>query len=104
MVSKVFEHPFDLTKVRLQSQVLDTTARFNGPIDCLVKTWKNEGFRGLYRVCHISILPTLYLVLILVVGPPSPNSWCHAGERCIVHVLQRAAKCHPTGQLPALVN
>ncbi|KAG1729532.1 mitochondrial carrier [Suillus paluster] len=49
MVSKVFEHPFDLTKVRLQSQVLDTTARFNGPIDCLVKTWKNEGVRGLYR-------------------------------------------------------
>lgn len=49
MVSKVFEHPFDLTKVRLQSQVLDTTARFNGPIDCLVKTWKNEGLRGLYR-------------------------------------------------------
>jgi ornithine carrier protein len=49
MVSKVFEHPFDLTKVRLQSQVLDTTARFNGPIDCLVKTWQNEGVRGLYR-------------------------------------------------------
>ncbi|EIW77176.1 mitochondrial carrier [Coniophora puteana RWD-64-598 SS2] len=49
MVSKVFEHPFDLTKVRLQSQVLDTSARFNGPVDCLVKTWKNEGIRGLYR-------------------------------------------------------
>jgi len=49
MVSKVFEHPFDLTKVRLQSQVLDTTARFNGPIDCLTKTWKKEGIRGLYR-------------------------------------------------------
>ncbi|OAX39927.1 mitochondrial carrier [Rhizopogon vinicolor AM-OR11-026] len=49
MVSKVFEHPFDLTKVRLQSQVLDTTARFNGPVDCLIKTWKNEGLRGLYR-------------------------------------------------------
>ncbi|KAE9387969.1 mitochondrial carrier [Gymnopus androsaceus JB14] len=32
MVSKVFEHPFDLTKVRLQSQ-----------------TWKNEGVSGLYR-------------------------------------------------------
>ena len=26
MPSKVFEHPFDLTKVRLQSQVLDATA------------------------------------------------------------------------------
>lgn len=49
MVSKVFEHPFDLTKVRLQSQVLDATARFNGPIDCLTKTWKTEGVRGLYR-------------------------------------------------------
>ncbi|KAG6841523.1 hypothetical protein C0991_008468 [Blastosporella zonata] len=49
MVSKVFEHPFDLTKVRLQSQVLDSYARFSGPIDCLVKTWKNEGVSGLYR-------------------------------------------------------
>lgn len=50
MASKVFEHPFDLTKVRLQSQVLDATARFNGPIDCLTQTWKKEGVRGLYRV------------------------------------------------------
>ncbi|KAF5380066.1 hypothetical protein D9615_006111 [Tricholomella constricta] len=49
MVSKVFEHPFDLTKVRLQSQVLDSAARFSGPIDCLTKTWKHEGIRGLYR-------------------------------------------------------
>ncbi|KAJ4468782.1 mitochondrial carrier [Lentinula aciculospora] len=49
MVSKVFEHPFDLTKVRLQSQVLDSSARFAGPIDCLTKTWKNEGISGLYR-------------------------------------------------------
>ncbi|KAG6815147.1 hypothetical protein H0H87_004687 [Tephrocybe sp. NHM501043] len=50
MVSKVFEHPFDLTKVRLQSQVLDQTARFKSPVDCLIKTWKGEGVRGLYRV------------------------------------------------------
>ncbi|EIN08785.1 mitochondrial carrier [Punctularia strigosozonata HHB-11173 SS5] len=49
MVSKVFEHPFDLTKVRLQAQVLDPTARFNGPIDCLRQTWRKEGIRGLYR-------------------------------------------------------
>lgn len=51
MASKVLEHPFDLTKVRLQSQVLDHVQRFSGPLDCLVKTWKNEGIRGLYRVC-----------------------------------------------------
>ncbi|KAL4253080.1 mitochondrial carrier family protein [Abortiporus biennis] len=49
MVSKVFEHPFDLTKVRLQSQVLDDTARFSGPLDCLTQTFKKEGIRGLYR-------------------------------------------------------
>ncbi|KAJ7232983.1 mitochondrial carrier [Mycena haematopus] len=49
IASKVFEHPFDLTKVRLQAQVLDAEARFSGPLDCLHKTWKNEGIRGLYR-------------------------------------------------------
>ncbi|GJE86444.1 mitochondrial carrier [Phanerochaete sordida] len=49
MTAKVFEHPFDLTKVRLQSQVLDSQARFSGPIDCLVQTWRKEGVRGLYR-------------------------------------------------------
>ncbi|KAG6906758.1 hypothetical protein DXG01_012261 [Tephrocybe rancida] len=49
MASKVFEHPFDLTKVRLQAQVLDASARFSGPIDCLRKTWTSEGVRGLYR-------------------------------------------------------
>ncbi|OBZ78403.1 Amino-acid transporter arg-13 [Grifola frondosa] len=49
IASKIFEHPFDLTKVRLQSQVLDATARFNGPIDCLSQTWHKEGIRGLYR-------------------------------------------------------
>lgn len=60
MVSKVFEHPFDLTKVRLQSQVLEATARFNGPVDCLRKTWMNEGIRGLYRVCPTSKLSSGY--------------------------------------------
>ncbi|KAG7443068.1 mitochondrial carrier [Guyanagaster necrorhizus] len=49
MVSKVFEHPFDLTKVRLQSQVLDDFARFAGPIDCLTQTYTKEGVTGLYR-------------------------------------------------------
>jgi len=57
MVSKAFEHPFDLTKVRLQSQVLDATARFAGPVDCLRQTWQKEGFRGLYRVCFFFTWP-----------------------------------------------
>ncbi|KAH9852462.1 mitochondrial carrier [Lenzites betulinus] len=49
IAAKFFEHPFDLTKVRLQSQVLDAQARFSGPLDCLVQTWRKEGVRGLYR-------------------------------------------------------
>lgn len=50
MIAKVFEHPFDLIKVRLQSQPLDRPARFLGPIDCFKQTLAGEGFLGLYRV------------------------------------------------------
>ncbi|KAF8189859.1 mitochondrial carrier domain-containing protein [Mycena galopus ATCC 62051] len=50
---KVIEYPADLAKVRLQAQLLtpptDERQRFKGPVDCLKKTWQNEGFRGLYR-------------------------------------------------------
>lgn len=63
MISKVFEHPFDLTKVRLQSQVLDSTARFNGPMDCLRQTLKKEGVKGLYRVRSTVLHCTLLFCL-----------------------------------------
>ncbi|KAJ7234643.1 mitochondrial carrier domain-containing protein [Mycena haematopus] len=53
IVSEVIEYPADLAKVRLQAQLLtpptDERQRFKGPIDCLTKTWQQEGFRGLYR-------------------------------------------------------
>ncbi|KAF7350451.1 hypothetical protein MVEN_01350600 [Mycena venus] len=53
IVSEVIEYPADLAKVRLQAQLLtpptDERQRFKGPVDCLKKTWKHEGFRGLYR-------------------------------------------------------
>ncbi len=55
MISEVFEYPFDLAKVRLQSQMLTPASenigrRFDGPLDCLMQTWRDEGFKGLYRV------------------------------------------------------
>jgi ornithine carrier protein len=57
MVAEVFEYPFDLAKVRLQSQVLApasaNTVHFEGPMHCLIHTWKTEGVQGLYRVCYI---------------------------------------------------
>ncbi|PPQ87675.1 hypothetical protein CVT25_011442 [Psilocybe cyanescens] len=53
MVSEIFEYPFDLAKVRLQAQVLTPSSsnnvRFEGPMHCLMQTWKEEGVRGLYR-------------------------------------------------------
>ncbi|KAK0446000.1 L-ornithine transporter [Desarmillaria tabescens] len=54
MISEVFEYPFDLAKVRLQSQMLTPASenigrRFDGPLDCLMQTWRDEGFKGLYR-------------------------------------------------------
>lgn len=54
MVAEIFEYPFDLAKVRLQAQVLTPSSsnvvRFEGPMHCLMQTWKEEGVRGLYRV------------------------------------------------------
>ncbi|CCF50689.1 uncharacterized protein UHO2_07280 [Ustilago hordei] len=49
MVSKVFEHPFDLVKVRLQTQSADRPPRYAGAFDCFKQTYLQEGIRGLYR-------------------------------------------------------
>ncbi|GHJ83912.1 hypothetical protein NliqN6_0314 [Naganishia liquefaciens] len=49
MASKLFEHPFDLVKVRLQSQPTDRPPTFKGPLDCFQQTWGREGWKGLYR-------------------------------------------------------
>ncbi|KAF1983228.1 mitochondrial carrier [Aulographum hederae CBS 113979] len=39
-------HPFDTIKVRLQTS---THAQFKGPIDCVLKTFRNEGVSGFYK-------------------------------------------------------
>ncbi|PWZ01174.1 hypothetical protein BCV70DRAFT_199536 [Testicularia cyperi] len=55
MVSKVFEHPFDLVKVRLQTQSADRP-RYRGAFDCFKQTYLNEGIRGLYRGLSMPVL------------------------------------------------
>ncbi|KAL0578876.1 mitochondrial ornithine carrier protein [Marasmius crinis-equi] len=89
MVSKVFEHPFDLTKVRLQSQVLDSTARFTGPLDCLYKTWKFEGVKGLYRG-----LPAP------VVGAMAENASLFMSYRAFQRMIRRTTGRQEPEQLP----
>ncbi|PGH12170.1 hypothetical protein AJ79_04464 [Helicocarpus griseus UAMH5409] len=39
-------HPFDTIKVRLQTT---RSARFSGPLDCLLQTVRNEGVTALYK-------------------------------------------------------
>jgi len=39
-------HPFDTIKVRLQTS---TSTQFAGPLDCLLKTVRNEGVLGVYK-------------------------------------------------------
>ncbi|GAA6044540.1 hypothetical protein JCM8097_000486 [Rhodosporidiobolus ruineniae] len=49
IVSRLFEHPFDLTKVRLQSQPFDQPPRYKGPLDCMVQTFRNEGLLAFWK-------------------------------------------------------
>lgn len=49
MVGKFVEYPFDTVKVRLQTQPLQNPT-YKGPIDCLTRTLKQEGVKGLYKV------------------------------------------------------
>jgi ornithine carrier protein len=49
MVGKVVEYPFDTVKVRLQTQSVENPL-FQGPMDCLKTTVKEEGFKGLFKV------------------------------------------------------
>jgi hypothetical protein len=78
--------------VRLQSQVLDSTARFDGPIDCLVKTFQGEGVRGLYRVSPPSLGVLRNLWALQLAGPASPDSWCHVRNRVNILLIQRISR------------
>jgi len=46
IAGKIVEFPFDTVKVRLQTSSNDT---FNSTFDCIIKTYKNEGFLGFYK-------------------------------------------------------
>lgn len=51
MTGKLLEYPLDTIKVRLQT----SSDGFKGPLDCLIKTVKFEGFSALYKVnCSFS--------------------------------------------------
>ena len=52
------EYPFDTIKTRLQVQPLTltgeaTSGTLNGPLDCIRQGFKEEGFRGFYKVLFI---------------------------------------------------
>ncbi|KAE9391090.1 mitochondrial carrier [Gymnopus androsaceus JB14] len=82
MVSEVFEYPFDLAKVRLQSQLLSPTGsdghpRFKGPLDCLMQTWRDEGFKGLYRGLPVPLVGSMAETAALFVAYSSLQNVIH---------------------------
>jgi solute carrier family 25 phosphate transporter 23/24/25/41 len=49
-LGQFFAYPFALVRTRLQSQgMIHRPVIYNGIVDCLVKTIKNEGYSGLYK-------------------------------------------------------
>lgn len=100
MVAELFEYPFDLAKVRLQAQLLmpstssnNSALRFNGPLHCLVQTWREEGFRGLYRVCYRRLVVLQATLLSWrPAGITHTNCGFHVGNcigLCYVHLFPR---------------
>ena len=59
MVAEIFEYLFNVAKVQLQAQLLMPSSSsviwFNGPMNCLMQTWKQQGVQGLYQV-HLLFL------------------------------------------------
>ncbi|EPZ36763.1 hypothetical protein O9G_005589 [Rozella allomycis CSF55] len=49
LVGKIVEHPFDTIKVKLQSQPVTGAKMYNGPLNCLVKSVRQNGFWNLYQ-------------------------------------------------------
>ncbi len=58
LVNCVVVTPVELVKCRLQVQTeaCIKNSFYTGIMDCLVKTWKNEGIRGLYKGNFASIV------------------------------------------------
>merc|ERR1711900_51424 len=50
----VVGHPLDLVKVRLQGQAQSGT-KYKGMVDCGVRTFRQEGVRGLYKGVSVPI-------------------------------------------------
>ncbi|KAJ4468799.1 mitochondrial carrier domain-containing protein [Lentinula aciculospora] len=101
MVSEVFEYPFDLAKVRLQSQLLsppsaDGQPRFKGPMDCLMQTGRDEGFKGLYRGLPVPLVGSMAETAALFVAYSSLKNVIHryyasSGELTIPQLCFAAA-------------
>lgn len=50
-IAQFSAYPLALVRTRLQAQGMGgTPAKYTGMMDVLTKTYRNEGFRGLYKV------------------------------------------------------
>jgi len=74
-------HPFDTLKVRLQTQEPGQT-RFKGPIDCLLKTVREEGVKGLYKgmAPPIAGVAAVNAVLFMAYGQAKSSLQAYTGN------------------------
>ena len=62
-------YPFDTVKVRLQTLSASSASAaeigFAGPMDCIIKTWKNDGFMGFYRGLSSPVIGAAFEAAVL---------------------------------------
>jgi len=64
-------HPFDTIKVRLQTS---QRSHFKGPLDCVLQTVRNEGFRGLYKGATPPLIGWMFMDSLYVFPPGNSHS------------------------------
>ncbi|BGP55926.1 hypothetical protein JCM8202_005269 [Rhodotorula sphaerocarpa] len=115
IASRAVEHPFDLTKVRLQSQPLDRPARYTGPWDCIVQTYRAEGVRAFWRGVSMPVAgamaenATLFVVynqsqaFLRRMFPPPPSSSASPGDPPPMSIPQTATAAALAGAAASFV-
>lgn len=68
-------HPFDTVKVRLQTS--QGAGRFNGPLDCVIKTLRQQGVRGLYLGFTPPLVGWVIMDAVLLGSLHNYRMWLH---------------------------
>ena len=86
IVAAVVTYPYQVVRARLQ----DTQSAYSGAVDCVRKTWRYEGVRGMYRgfapallhvVPNVCIVFPVYELMASLMGRDDDDDDDGAGTR-----------------------